>query len=158
MNASGHRPAGGRRRAPRQHCAGNCPEALGFDSVSRHSYSFYENLKASSSMPTMQEFQPTMDAWADKNDCDIICWFGDIARGKDTYLIKQSKTVKRRKNALLLLCTRGGDPNAAYRTMRGLQTAYQTVVGKRPGSQPIQGEVKVSPSLLIASARVRAPL
>jgi hypothetical protein len=88
-------------------------------------------------------FQPKIDAYADKHDCDVVAYFGDIIRGEDTYFIKQCRKRVRRKNILLLLATRGGDANAAYRIARAFQRAYKTVAGKQSSGQSIKGEEKV---------------
>lgn len=92
--------------------------------------------------------QIAIDAWANKHDCDVIAYFGDMVRGEDTYLIRKFRTTRRRKHALLLLATRGGDPNAAYRIARAVQRAYRTVQGKHEGGQAIKGEEKLGDFLI----------
>ncbi len=71
------------------------------------------------------EIQPKIDSLADKLDTDMLAYFGGIS-DYDDFIIDQCRERKKRKNILLLLATRGGDPNAGYRIARCLQEAYNT--------------------------------
>lgn len=75
----------------------------------------------------MGNFQTKIDKFAELNDTDVIVYFGDIVRGRDDFIINECRKRKLRKNVLLVLATRGGDPNAGYRIARCLQEAYKTV-------------------------------
>lgn len=68
-----------------------------------------------------------INQYSTDNDCDIIIYYGDILHGKDDFIIEECRRRKLRKNVLLLLSTRGGDPNAGYRIARCLQEAYKTL-------------------------------
>lgn len=68
-----------------------------------------------------------VNQYSKDNDCDIIIYYGDILDGKDDFIIEECRRRKLRKNVLLLLSTRGGDPNAGYRIARCLQEAYKTL-------------------------------
>ena len=46
-------------------------------------------------------------------DADVFFYSGDIERPFDTQLIGICDKLNRRKHALLLLCTNGGNPDAA---------------------------------------------
>jgi hypothetical protein len=61
---------------------------------------------------------------ADATDSDILLYSGDIERPYDDKLIDLCMEKERRKNVLLILCSRGGNPDAAYRMARGLQDHY----------------------------------
>lgn len=62
---------------------------------------------------------------ADATDSDVLLYSGDIERPYDESLLDQCMERKRRTNVLLLLCTRGGNPDAAYRMARALQEHYE---------------------------------
>lgn len=68
-----------------------------------------------------------VNQYSKDNDCDIIIYYGDILYGQDNFIIEECRRRKLRKNVLLLLSTRGGDPNAGYRIARCLQEAYKTL-------------------------------
>ena len=61
---------------------------------------------------------------AEATDTDILLYSGDIQRGYDDKLLDMLGGLRRRENVLLILCTRGGNPDAAYRMARGLQSNY----------------------------------
>jgi hypothetical protein len=63
---------------------------------------------------------------ANRTDCDILFYSGDIERPFDEAILDMCLTSRRRKNVLLILCTRGGNPDAAYRIARCLQNNYAT--------------------------------
>jgi ClpP class serine protease len=62
---------------------------------------------------------------ADATDSDVLLYSGDIERPYDDKLLDLCMERRRRKNVLLLLCTSGGNPDAAYRMARGLQDNYE---------------------------------
>ena len=59
---------------------------------------------------------------------DVILFSGGIDNESADYLIKIVKTSERRENAILMLTTRGGSPDAAYRIARCLQKYYTKLV------------------------------
>ena len=61
---------------------------------------------------------------ANETDTDILLYSGDIERVYDDKFLDLLEGCHRRKNVLLLLCTNGGSPDAAYRIARALQAAY----------------------------------
>ncbi len=65
-------------------------------------------------------------ALADKHDADILGYFGDIQRPEDDWIYRTGAKRRKRKNVILLLTTRGGDPHVAYRISRALQDLYNT--------------------------------
>ena len=71
--------------------------------------------------PKVQELA---DRVAEKLDADVVHFNGPIWRPTDQHLISACSARCRRKNVLLMLVTTGGDPNAAYRIARCLQTKY----------------------------------
>ena len=58
-------------------------------------------------------------------DTDIILYNGIIARPFDVVFIKKCIKRQRRSNAVLILVTEGGDPDAAYRIGRCIQENYE---------------------------------
>ncbi len=68
------------------------------------------------------------DAVADALDADVILYNGPISRPQDSHLIDACVRRRRRTNALLMLVTMGGDPDAAYRVARCIQTKYDHFV------------------------------
>jgi len=62
--------------------------------------------------------------WA--RDTDIIYYNGDVDRPYDTFFIDQLQATKRSSNALFILVTSGGNPNAGYRISRCLQDHYKS--------------------------------
>lgn len=74
----------------------------------------------------MTDIKTEINDLADTLDADILAYFGSII-DRDDYIIDLCRNMKKRKNILLLLATRGGDPNAGYRIARCLQEAYNTI-------------------------------
>ena len=62
---------------------------------------------------------------AEELDSDVIHYNGPILRPADQLFINSCITRCRRKNAILLLVTMGGDADPAYRIARCLQTKYE---------------------------------
>lgn len=69
--------------------------------------------------------QQAANRLAEELDADVIHFNGPILRPTDQCLISDCVTRNRRENALLMLVTMGGDPDAAYRIARCLQTQYE---------------------------------
>jgi ClpP class serine protease len=73
-----------------------------------------------------ERVQAIVQRVAAARDADILLYSGDIERPYDDKVIEMvTERSPRRKNVLLVLCTYGGDPNAAYRIARCLQKHYQ---------------------------------
>jgi hypothetical protein len=84
---------------------------------------------------------------AEAMDADILVYSGDLERPSDDNLLDQIFAFPaRRKNVILILCTFGGNPDAAYRIARGLQTNYDrfTVL--------LAGRCKSAGTLLVVGA------
>lgn len=79
-------------------------------------------------------------------DADILLYTGPIDRPHDDTVGRECRTRTRRPNVYLLLCTMGGDPDAAYRIARHLQRYYKkfTVV--------ISGYCKSAGTLIVLGA------
>lgn len=82
----------------------------------------------------LNPFQTLIKTISDQFDADIFAFVGDIQRPNDDRFISRVKVYKKRPNVLLLLNTLGGDPNAAYRIARCLQSEYETVSSEEEGS------------------------
>ncbi|HPG88578.1 MAG TPA: hypothetical protein PLD46_02915 [Hyphomicrobium sp.] len=61
---------------------------------------------------------------ANATDSDIYLYNGEIARGYDNQFINLVNSSKQRNNAILLLVTLGGEPDAGYKISRFLQDVY----------------------------------
>jgi hypothetical protein len=83
---------------------------------------------------------------AEATDSDVILYSGGINRPYDDKLLDLLAATKRRRNVILFLCSRGGNPDAAYRMARGLQDNYErfTVV--------LAGHCKSAGTLLVLGA------
>lgn len=69
--------------------------------------------------------QQLADAYAHVTDSDIMLYSGGIHRQpSDQFLELVAARTRRRKSVILMLCTSGGDPDAAYRIARCLQQNY----------------------------------
>ena len=64
------------------------------------------------------------DRAAKKKNTDIILYNGEISRPEDQKFIEACVNRLRRVNVTLILVTSGGDPDAAYRIARCLQSNY----------------------------------
>lgn len=73
------------------------------------------------------------DRIARSRKTDVIFHSGPLVRGADTLLIEKCIARRRRKNVLLILVTSGGEPDAAYRVARCLQTKYERFALYAPG-------------------------
>ena len=76
-------------------------------------------------MPKTQSLEQIADLLAEELDADIIHFNGPIQRPTDQHFIDDCIALRSRKNVLLMLVTMGGDPDAAYRIARCLQTQYE---------------------------------
>lgn len=76
---------------------------------------------------TFEEFEKEANDYSVNQGTDILAYFGGINRGDDDKIIDLCRQRNLRKNVLLFLMTRGGDPNAAYRFSKCLQKAYKTI-------------------------------
>lgn len=65
------------------------------------------------------------DRVANDHDADVILFSGPIDEPYDRRLLTVCSKRKRRKNVVLLLVTYGGDPDAAFRMARCLQSKYE---------------------------------
>jgi len=66
------------------------------------------------------------DRVANEHDADVILFSGPIEEPFDRRLLTVCSKRKRRKNVVLLLVTYGGDPDAAFRMARCLQSKYES--------------------------------
>lgn len=83
-------------------------------------------MNSSDSKPEIS-IEEKINQYSEKYDTDILVCYSDIKRGEcDDYVIRECRKRQLRKNILLLLTTRGGDPDAGYRFARCLQEAYKT--------------------------------
>ena len=64
----------------------------------------------------------------DLNDADVIFFSGTIDSDSADDLIKVVKRAERKTNVILMLTTRGGYPDAAYRIARCLQKYYSKLI------------------------------
>ena len=70
---------------------------------------------------------------ADKIDADVVLYNGPIERGYDSLFLDLCDKNQSRTNVLLILCTYGGDADAAFRIARFLQHSYQSFTVLIPG-------------------------
>lgn len=64
-------------------------------------------------------------ALAESANTDVYFYNGDITSQFEAQFVLHGATGARRENVLLVLCTRGGSPDAAYRMARFLQRNYK---------------------------------
>lgn len=64
----------------------------------------------------------------DKHDADVIIYSGEIDDSTADNLIRLAKEPNRRKNVVLMLTTRGGSADAAFRMTRCLQRYYDKLI------------------------------
>lgn len=62
---------------------------------------------------------------AEMTDTDVMLFNSQFSRPIDINIIRMLRARKRRKNALLLLVSTGGDADVAYRIARAFQSYYQ---------------------------------
>ncbi len=84
--------------------------------------------------PPLPTAEQIADLIAEEGDCDVIFYNGPIQYQTAKQLIEGSLyRTRRRTNALLILVTLGGDPDAAYRIARFLQYEYKKFTFLAPG-------------------------
>jgi len=71
---------------------------------------------------------------ANDTDCDLLIYTGDIEKPNDYFLLEECKKRKKRKNVNLYLVTFGGEPDAAFRIARFLQSNYERFTVTIPGN------------------------
>ena len=94
----------------------------------------------------MAKIRELANKLANDTDSDIFFYNGDIERPYDDQLLDLCQGSVLRKNVILFLCTRGGDPDAAYRIARCLQECYSRF------SVVIAGKCKSSGTLIAVGA------
>lgn len=72
----------------------------------------------------MSSLAAPIDTYASEHDCDVLLWAGPTIEPHDRNLIKAVRTRRHRSNLLFVLCTLGGSPDCAYRSIRHLQQVY----------------------------------
>lgn len=70
-------------------------------------------------------FNKLVENISQESDCDIFICNSKMGRGLDDLFIEMLSEQALRKNALLILVTEGGDPDAAYRIARAFQQKYE---------------------------------
>lgn len=65
---------------------------------------------------------------SDKHAADVILYSGEIDDSVADQLITLAKSKDRKENVVLMLATRGGSPDAAYRMARCLQRQYKKFI------------------------------
>jgi len=96
--------------------------------------------------PVNEALIASANALADATDSDVLLYSGNIERPYDDKLLDEISAAKRRANATLILCTSGGNPNAAYRMARAFQENYKTF------TVVVAGFCKSSGTLLVVGA------
>ena len=76
------------------------------------------------SMAETPEQRHLADRVAKKKNTDIVLYNGEISRPDDQEFIEACVNRSKRMNVTLILVTNGGDPDAAYRISRCLQSNY----------------------------------
>ncbi len=77
-------------------------------------------------MASLASVRAAAKAVSDESDSDVYFYNGGIKRGEDLNVVRAVYKAKSRENAILVLVTSGGDPDAAYKIARYLQTHYKT--------------------------------
>ena len=73
------------------------------------------------------------DAVADNLNADVVLYNAPLRHPVDNALVRECTKRHRRKNVLLILVTRGGGPDPAYRIARCFQTQYKRFIIYVPG-------------------------
>lgn len=81
---------------------------------------------------------------ADERDVDVVLFNGDIEEPADSLLTEGCDDMCRRRNVLLVIVTPGGDPHAAYRMARGLESLYDHFTAFIPGPCKSAGSLLVT--------------
>lgn len=78
--------------------------------------------------PLVSRYQRLARSIGTAHKADVILYSGEINDEGADNLIRISKDPKRADNVFLLLTTRGGSPDAAYRMARSLQRHYKKIL------------------------------
>lgn len=70
------------------------------------------------------ELAKALNTLPDREHTDYIVYYGDITRGDANRLVTNGRTRTRRENVALILTTRGGEADGAYRIARYLRSHY----------------------------------
>jgi hypothetical protein len=65
---------------------------------------------------------------SDHSNADVLLYTGDIEDTAADQLIELAKLPERKENVVLMLTTRGGSPDAAYRMTRCLKRQYKKII------------------------------
>lgn len=84
-------------------------------------------------MADVDPVQVAADVVAKELECDVIFYSGDVTQADWVKFSKLCHERNRNKNVVLVLITPGGDPDAAYKIGRALQTTYTSVYTYVPG-------------------------
>lgn len=84
-------------------------------------------------MAEIDPLQSAADAASKELECDVLFYSGDITQQDWVIFSRLCHEKNRRKNVLLVLITPGGDPDAAYKIGRTLQSMYTKVYTYVPG-------------------------
>ena len=76
-------------------------------------------------MAPNSDITDTATAVANESDSDVFLYVGLIQRGADLDVIRDLYSSRSRNNAILILVTAGGDPHAAYKIARYIQSHFQ---------------------------------
>ena len=82
----------------------------------------------------------------DESDSDIYFYNGAIMQGADLRFMQLIDKSKKKENALVVLVTTGGDPHAAYKIARYMQTRYDKL------TVLVSGECKSAGTLIAVGA------
>ena len=78
-------------------------------------------------MSPQQEIKKAANTYAEKEECDVLLFCGDIDDNAYEHLKDSCHSRNRNNKILLILFTRGGDAHVAYRIGRCLQRCYKEV-------------------------------
>ncbi len=84
--------------------------------------------KTSAQETHSEKWRRLANSIADKYEADVVLYSGDIEDWVVDELIKLAKQADRKENIVLMLTTRGGSPDAAYRMARCLQHQYKKII------------------------------
>ena len=87
-----------------------------------------KKLSEQKQMSVFSDAETLARAYADRHQCDVILYNGDINPGLNIDLKETIRSKKRYDKALLILTTPGGDADSAYRIARCFQENYQTFI------------------------------
>ena len=92
-------------------------------------------------MSYLEDSVERMKAHARDHDTDVAYYFGDIDQWRGNALAEKCRQEHSSNRLLLMLATRGGDPNAAYRLGRSLQRIYE--IRESQGESQAAGELRI---------------